>query len=74
MNTDMIEHEALKLPTSARAALAHKLLESLDAPSDNEVEELWLNEAELRAAEIDSGSVQLVSSEAVSRKAWALLR
>ena len=74
MNTDTIEHEALKMPTSARAALAHKLLESLDEPAEAETAELWLDSAERRALEIDNGSVQLIPSDEVSRKAWALLR
>lgn len=74
MNTETIEHEALKLPMSARAALAHKLLESLDELSETEADELWMDEAERRAAEIDNGTVQLVPSDEVCRKARALLR
>lgn len=74
MNAETIEHQALSLPTSARAALAHKLLESLDKPSEANAGELWLDEAERRAADIDSGAVQLVPSDEVSRKARALLR
>ena len=74
MNNDTIEHEALKLPTSARAALAQKLLESLDEPSDDEAAQFWLDQAEHRAVEIDNGSVQWAASDEVSRRAWALLR
>jgi putative addiction module component (TIGR02574 family) len=73
MNAESIEHEALKLPVLARAALAHKLLESLDAPSEAEADASWLNEAERRASEIDSGAVPLVPSDEVSRKARTLL-
>lgn len=74
MDTETIEKEALHLPLPARAALAHKLLESLDALPESEAEQLWLDEAERRAAEIDSGAVQLVPSDEVSRKARTLLR
>lgn len=74
METETIEKEALSLPMSARAALAHKLLESLDALSESEADQLWLDEAERRAAEIDNGTVELVPAEEVSRKARALLR
>lgn len=74
MDTETIEYEALHLPISARAALAHKLLESLDELSETEAEPLWLDEAERRAAEIDNGTVQLTASDEVSRKARALLR
>lgn len=35
---------------------------------------LWLEEASRRAAQIDAGEVELVSSEDVDRKARALLR
>ena len=74
METATLEKEALHLPVTARAALAHKLLESLDELSEAEAEQLWLDEAERRAAEIDAGLVQLVSSDVVSQKARELLR
>lgn len=74
MDAKTIEKEALHLPLSARADLAHKLLLSLDDFSPTELEEVWLDEAERRAAEVDSGQVDLVPSEVVSRKAQALLR
>ena len=74
MDTATIEQEALHLPASERAALAHKLLESLDGLSDAEAGELWLNEAARRAAEIDAGTAQLIPSDVVARKARALLR
>ncbi|MDB5987682.1 MAG: addiction module antitoxin RelB [Nevskia sp.] len=73
MDAATIEQEALHLPLPARAALAHKLLVSLDALSETEAEQLWLDEAKRRAAEIDNGTVQLVPSDEVSRKARALL-
>ena len=73
MDNATIEQEALHLPLPARAALAHKLLQSLDEPSESEVEALWLEVAARRAAEIDSGTALLVPSDVVSRKARALL-
>lgn len=74
MDTATIEREALHLPVTARAALAHKLLQSLDELTEAENDALWLDEAERRAAEIDSGAVQLISSDEVSRQARNLLR
>jgi putative addiction module component (TIGR02574 family) len=74
MDISLIEREALHLPVSARAKLAHKLLLSLDTMSESEVEEAWLDEAERRANEIDQGIVQLISAEEVSRKARNLLK
>ncbi|MDD4906742.1 MAG: addiction module protein [Methylobacter tundripaludum] len=74
MDPTTIEREALHLPVSDRAKLAHKLLLSLEDMSEPEIEHAWLDEAERRAAEIDQGLVQLIPAEEVSRKARALLR
>lgn len=74
MDIDALEHEVLNLPVEDRARLARELLDSLEDLSPEELERLWLDEAEQRAAEIDSGEVELVSSEDVDQKALALLR
>ncbi|MGR8998558.1 MAG: addiction module protein [Gammaproteobacteria bacterium] len=74
MDTVTIEREALHLPVSERAKLAHKLLLSLEDMSESEIEAAWLDEAERRAREIDQGLVRLISAEEVSRKARNLLR
>jgi putative addiction module component (TIGR02574 family) len=74
MDTTTIEREALHLPMSERAKLAHKLLLSLEDMSECEIETAWLDEAERRAREIDQGLVRLIPSEEVSRKARNLLR
>ncbi|WP_459862452.1 addiction module protein [Endothiovibrio diazotrophicus] len=74
MNLKQIEVEALHLSEEERAELAHKLLLSLDAPSVDEVESAWLEEAERRAKDLDDQLVQPVPAEEVSRKARALLR
>lgn len=74
MDISLIEHEALLLPVSERAKLAHKLLLSLDTLSESEIEEAWLDEAERRANEIDQGLVRLIPAEEVSRKARNLLK
>lgn len=74
MDTTTIEQEALHLPVSERAKLAHKLLLSLENMSDSEIEEAWLDEAERRTSEIDQGKIQLIPAEEVSKKARALLR
>jgi len=74
MDTATIEREALHLPVSERAKLAHKLLLSLDDLSESEVEAAWFDETERRAREIDQGLVRLIPAEEVSRKARNLLR
>ena len=74
MNLKQIEIAALNLSEEERAALAQKLLLSLDSPSDAEIAEDWLVEAQRRARELDEGIVQPVSADEVRRKAQALLR
>jgi hypothetical protein len=54
MSIEEIEAEALKLDPKARARLAERLLESLEALSDQENERLWAEEAERRDAQWDA--------------------
>ncbi len=60
--------EAFELPESERATLAGLLIESLEAPPDPEVEELWAEEAERRWREIESGAVATIPWEEVRAK------
>jgi hypothetical protein len=53
MDLKTIEREALGLTPANRAKLAHELLESLDALSPAEIDELWLDEAERRLKDLD---------------------
>jgi len=71
MNPSTLEQNVLGLPKSERA---HFLLDSLDTPSENEVQEAWLAEANRWAAEIDSGKVILVSGEQLEKEVQALLK
>jgi putative addiction module component (TIGR02574 family) len=73
MKLNQIEAEALNLSGEERAELAQKLLLSLDTPSEEEIAEDWLMEAQRRARELDEGIVQPVPAEEVRRKAQALL-
>ena len=74
MNTAALKQAVLQLPEQERAQLVHVLLDSLDQPSQAHVEQLWLHEAERRAAEIDQGKVQLVTDEELETQVQALLR
>ena len=74
MNLSTLEQNVLDLPKTERAHLLHLLLDSLDTPSENEVQEAWLVEASRRAAEIDSGKVTLVSGEQLEKEVQALLK
>jgi putative addiction module component (TIGR02574 family) len=74
MDSQAVEHEALRLPLEDRAKLAQKLLLSLETLSEVELEEVWLIEADRRARELDLGEAEPISAEEVRRKARALLR
>lgn len=74
MNIETIRREALSLPPQQRAQLAEQLLSSLDDLSEAEIEQLWLQEAERRSAEMDQGLVQRIPAEEVRREALALLK
>ena len=74
MNSLTLEQTVLGLPKTERAHLLHLLLDSLDAASESDTQEAWLEEASRRAAEIDSGQVTLVSSEQLEREVQALLK
>ena len=66
--------EALERPASERAKLARQLLESLDSLSEIELDQLWLDEAQRRAEQIDRGEAETVPAEDVARKARNLLK
>ncbi|HYU68531.1 MAG TPA: addiction module protein [Burkholderiales bacterium] len=68
---EILEAEALKLTPGERAALAQRLLASLD--EDAEIEEAWAVEVERRIAEVESGAVQVIPiAEALARVRAAL--
>lgn len=71
MTTEQVENEALKLKPKARAALAEKLLRSLEDLSEEEIEHLWVKEAIRRDAELDSDSASMRDAEDVFRNARA---
>lgn len=74
MSIDDIEAEALKLDPHTRARLAKKLLESLEALSDEENERLWAEEADRRDGAWDSVPGSGRSAADVLRDARAKLR
>ena len=74
MNTASITNEAMALPVQQRAELAAKLLSSLDALSESEIEPLWFQEAAHRAAEMDQGRYKRIPADEVRREANALLQ
>ncbi len=59
-NEIKVFEEALQLPPETRAALAGKLIESLDQEADADAESAWAEEVERRVQELDGGMVRVV--------------
>ena len=72
MSSEELESEALKLPAPARARLAALLLHSLEALSDEENAQLWVEEASRRDDLWKDGSARPAGE--VLRDARARLR
>ena len=53
--TQRLLDEALDLPDNERAELAARLIESLDAAAEDDVDAAWAAEIERRCAALDSG-------------------
>ena len=69
---DLIE-EALKLDARERASMAGRLLESLDDLSADELESLWLDEAQRRDAAVQEGKLSSVPAQQVIAELKAML-
>jgi putative addiction module component (TIGR02574 family) len=65
---EKLRSEALVLPESERAELAHYLVTSLDGPSESDVANAWDAEILRRLAEIDSGTATLIDRQEFSRR------
>jgi len=63
--SQQVMDDALSLPVEARVQLVEKLLESLNLPTQSEVEEAWAKEVDLRIAQVEKGEVKLVPGEEV---------
>jgi putative addiction module component (TIGR02574 family) len=69
-----IEAQLLQLEPHARAALARALLASLDDLTDEEYDQLWVEEAESRYADFLAGRTKAVDGDEVFARARARLR
>lgn len=66
---DQIKTDALSLGLKERAELAKQLLDSVDSPSEDELEELWLEEVGERIERVKRGESRLVPLEEALQKA-----
>ncbi|MGZ5432501.1 MAG: addiction module protein [Thermoanaerobaculia bacterium] len=64
-----IESELLQLDRHARAALAKSLLDSLEALTAAEYEELWIEEGEARYADFLAGKTSAIDGDEVFARA-----
>lgn len=73
MSLKEIEAEIKKLDLKDRATLAKWLVESLDELSKEEIQALWIEEAELRLDELEQGVVTEIPAEEALRRARAAI-
>jgi putative addiction module component (TIGR02574 family) len=62
--------EAMRLDPEERATLMRLLIETLDAESEEGVEDAWRVEIERRMAELDSGAVEAVPWEEIRARLY----
>lgn len=68
-----LEDAVLKLERRDRAALAKKLLESLDEPLELEIEQLWAGVASRRMDEIRNGAADSIPGPEAFRRVYAVV-
>ena len=70
MTTELkqIIEKSKKLSANERALVAHMMINSLENVIENDVEEAWLQLAEERFQELDSGKIQGVSWDEIEHK------
>lgn len=66
---DDIEKQARSLPLKEKAALARLLIEDLDQTVDEDVERLWLEEAQRRYEAYLKGELDALPGEDVMKRA-----
>ena len=66
--------EALQLPSTLRALVAERLIESLDLDESGDISPQWGDEIARRCHEIDAQIVELIPADAVMARAYAALK
>jgi len=62
------EEALLLLPREDRAELVEQLLQSLNTPTQKEVDRLWAEEAEKRVREFEEGKIEYLDGEMVIKE------
>jgi putative addiction module component (TIGR02574 family) len=70
-NLKQVFQEAVQLPEQDRATLAGLLIETLDPVSEPDAEAAWSEEIKRRLAQVDAGTVELISWEEVRAELFA---
>ena len=70
---EQIVMEVLELPSTVRAFVAEKLIESLDAAPADSLSPEWKAEVQRRCREVDENLVALRDTESVFKTAFASL-
>jgi hypothetical protein len=65
MSVDELALELLSLPAKSRAALAHRLIESLEDDDAPDVRDQWVEVAQRRSRELREGKVEGIPAEDV---------
>ena len=73
ITADKIVTEALSLTPQARAFVAERLIESLDALPGDKLSSSWIAETRKRCQEVDEGTVELRDAADVFANAYAKL-
>ena len=73
LTLEQITEEAIKLPPTARALLADKLVQSLESENLDEIQGLWSAEAIRRREEIRSGQVKPIPGDQVTEEVRRLV-
>jgi Putative addiction module component len=71
---DDIERQARSLPLKEKAALARVLIEDLDASIDEDVERLWIEEAQRRYTAYQKGELEALPGDEVMKRARERLK
>lgn len=69
MSLEQLEREIGKLRAPERAALALRIIDSLDDEGESDLDTSWVEEAERRLDELDQGPMTAVPAEEVLRRA-----